>query len=291
MYRLASLYLSAFSFTDCSTIWHFWCSLRLVFIIVLTVSVHSFTFVPASVSCGVPQDRFWGLFFSFYKLPLSLCCHWRSFDPPSFICWRPPTPELCYYGSPSWTHWLYAALHRRHKGLGWLVYTLLRLWSAQTLLVSTMTPTQTLNKFWFTKSGLLIIWLKHSQRDGWNCFAAIRRSKQRIYSDTIYYILYTIYSLIKVRTNVRQARHHVSVDRKPIACLWFQCHHSWESSPRVDRLRSTGPVESEDSPRERSSCPGKKLSIASPIARRWVEISSWKSHSASGVAQRRTVQD
>ena len=47
------------------------------------------------------KDRFWALFFSFCTLPLSLCCHWTSFDPPSFIRWRLPTPELSYSGSPT----------------------------------------------------------------------------------------------------------------------------------------------------------------------------------------------
>ena len=66
-----------------------------------SVSVHSHTSVPASVSWCSTRIGY-GSYSSFRVIHYpSLCCHRTSFDPPSFISRRLPTPELCYSGSPS----------------------------------------------------------------------------------------------------------------------------------------------------------------------------------------------
>ena len=99
----------------------FWYSPWLVFIISFwsnPIGLCSLAYICASIGILRRSTRigFGSDYFRSIHYP-SLCCHRTSFDPPSFICRWLPTPELCYSGSPSWPHWLYAALHRRHKGL------------------------------------------------------------------------------------------------------------------------------------------------------------------------------
>ena len=86
----------------------FWYSPRLVFIISFwsnPIGLCSLAYICTSIGILRCSTRIGFGSYSFRVIHYtSLCCHRTSFDPPSFIRRRLPTPELCYSGSPSWPY-------------------------------------------------------------------------------------------------------------------------------------------------------------------------------------------